>query len=650
VRPSTKTLPAHRTKKPAPSRQRIAAAETSRPAVWILAVLLVVAGAWSYATSFRGVFVGDDIDAIVNNPHITSLWPLEGALTAPRDTTVSGRPVLSLSFAINYALASPNGLDPWGYHAVNLAIHLAAGLVLFGVARRSLQTGALSATLKESSTPAAFAIALLWLLHPLQTSAVTYVVQRAEALMGLFLLLTVYCTIRATDPPTSRTSWWTVGAIAACALGMGSKETMAVAPILAAVWFWLFRPERRFERRTWTLLGGLAATWTLLAWLVASNARGESVGLGLGGWTGWAYLRTQAGVIVHYLRVALMPSPLVFSYAWPPAPSWISVMPQVVLLAVLAVLTVVAVARRHSPGFLGAWFFLILAPTSSVLPIVTEVAAEHRMYLPLAAVIAAVVPIAFLRLPQLAVWVVVVAIAATFGTVTRARNRDYWSLEALMQDTVEKRPDNAKARVVLGGHLVSLGRFAEAENVLRGAIAIPRYPGDDPGVPALAHMYLGSALAAQHRLDEGIAMLETARALHPGVTELHALLGEAYASQGRLVEAAESYDRAVAALPDVPLVLDRAARLRATAHDDRARDGAKALRYAERAVQITGGADWRMLDTLASAFAESGRFAEAAATIHRAIAAAQASSEPQAAALLRGRLALYEAGLPLREP
>jgi tetratricopeptide (TPR) repeat protein len=642
-----------KTKKGTPSTQRLSTGRVhgySRPVVWAFALLLVLAGCWAYSTSFPGVFVGDDIDAIVQNPHITSFSPVARALTAPKDTTVAGRPVLSLSFAINYGLAAADGLDPWGYHALNLAIHLTAGLVLFGVARRTLQSGPLPAALKENATPAAFAIALLWVLHPLQTSAVTYVVQRAESLMGLFLLLTVYCGIRATDPRASRSSWWTAGAIAACALGMGSKETMVVAPILVALWIWIFAPEALFGGRTRILISGLAATWILLAWIVASDGRGESVGFGLGGWTWWSYLGTQAGVIVHYLRLAFVPSPLVFSYAWPPAPAWLAVAPQFGLLALLVVLAVVGIVRRHPAGFLGAWFFLILAPSSSVLPIVTEVAAEHRMYLPLAAVIAAVVPLAFLRLPRLMTWVLVAAIATTFGAVTHARNRDYWSLEVLMHDTVEKRPGNAKARVVLGGHLLSLGRFAEAETHLRAAIAIPRYAGDDPGVPALAHMYLGSALAAQNRLEEGIAMLEKALALHSGVTEAHALLGEAYASQGRLVEAVESYDRAVAALPDVPLVLDRAARLRATARDARARDGVKAVGYAERAVQISGGTDWRLLDTLAAAYAESGRFAEATATIHRAIAAAQASPEPQAATLLRSRLVLFEAGRPLRQP
>ena len=636
-----------------PARPKRPAARNAGPQVRasrahpLFAVGLVLAACWAYSTSFHGVFVGDDLEALVQNPNITSL---STALTTPADTTVAGRPVVSLTFAINYALAEPEGLEPWGYHAVNLAIHLGAGLVLFALGRRTLMTQALPARLREAAAPASFAIALLWILHPLQTAAVTYVVQRAESLMGLFLLLTLYCVVRATDPAVTRWRWWAGGAIAASALGMGSKEVMVVAPLLAALWIWIFRPEEPLAgERGRLLLGGLAGTWLVLAWVVASDARGESVGFGLGGWTWWSYLRTQSAVIVHYLRLAVFPSALVFAYAWPPAPSWLAVAPQLALLSALGLLSAIAIARRNAAGFPGACFFLILAPSSSVLPIATEVAAEHRMYLPLAAVIAAIVPPAFTRLPRLAAWVLVGLIAATFGVLTHARNKDYSSLEALMQDTVDKRPQNARALVTLGGHLLGLERYAEAERHLRTAIAVPRYPGDDPGVPAMAHMYLGSALAAQNRLEEAIPILEKARALNPGLGEPHAFLGEVYATQGRLVEAAESFDRAVSALPDVPPLLDRAARLRATASDPRARDGRKAMIYAERAVEISGGRDWRTLDTLAAAYAEAGRFPEAIAVVHRAIEAAK-MQEPQAASLLSQRLSLYRAGQPLREP
>lgn len=616
-----------------------------------LVLLLVLAGLAAYANSFNGVFVGDDIDAIVNNPHVRSLTPVSDALSAPQDTTVAGRPVVSLTLAINYALAEPEGLNPWGYHAVNLLIHLVAGLGLFGVTRHTFLAMPSGSALHSRATEAALALALLWLLHPLQSSAVTYVVQRAESLMGLFLLLTLYCSIRATDTRSSRAMWWTAGAAGACLLGMGSKEVMVVAPLIVALWLWIFRREALATRRTLLLLGLLAATWIPLAALVMSEARGESVGFGLGGWTWWSYLTTEAGVIVHYLRLALVPWPLVFTYDWPPASSWSAVAPQFTVLVLLAMATVIGVVRRHPLGFAGAWFFLILAPSSSILPIATEIAAEHRMYLPLAAVIGAAVSVMFLRMPRAGAWALVAVLAVTLGSSTHARNRDYWSLEALMQDTVEKRPQNVKARVTLGGHLLGLERFSEAETHLRAALEVPARPGDDPGIPALAHMYLGSALAAQNKLGEAIPHLEKARELKPSLGETHAFLGEVYASQGRFVEAVESLDRAAAALPDVPPVLDRAARLRATAPDPRARDGARAVQYAERAVQITEGRDWRVLDTLAAAYAESGRFVDAVATIGRAIDAARRGGEPQAADFLAAnRLPLYRGGEPLREP
>lgn len=613
------------------------------------AILLLLAGLLAYSSSFSGVFVGDDIDAIVNNPHVTSLWPPGSALSAPQNTTVAGRPLVSLTLAINYALASPDGLNPWGYHLVNLLIHLAAALTLFGVVSRTISTQPLELRFAGSSHVTAFSVALLWLLHPLQTSAVTYVVQRAESLMGLFMLLTLYCTIRATDSRTSQPAAWGGVAVVCCAMGMCSKEVMVVAPIVAGVWVWTFRPAALGSGRTLALLGGLAATWLLLAWLVATDARAESVGFTLGGWTWWSYLRTQTAVIAHYLRLTIIPAPLVFMYDWPPVATWTSVAPQVLLLLALGVATVMATVRRHPLGFAGVWFFLILAPSSSVLPIVTEVAAEHRMYLPLAAVIAAVVTTMFLRLPQSAVLIAVVAITATSGSLTYARNRDYWSLEALMSDTVKKQPENVKALVTLGGHLLGLERFSEAERYLRAAVAAPQAPGDDLGLPTLAHMYLGSSLAAQGKLEEALPHLEKARELNPSLGEPHAFLGEVFVTQGRLAAAAESFDRAAVALPNVPPVLDRAARLRATAPDAAVRDGAKAVQHAERAVQITGGTDWRILDTLAAAYAESGRFVEAAVTIERAIGVARQSSEPQAAGLLASRLPLYRSGQPLRE-
>ncbi len=477
---------------------------------------------------------------------------------------MAGRPVANLSFALNYALApadvrdvfSPDGApgsppasqaeaflrNIWGYHALNLAIHLAAGLVLFGILRRTF------ATLKLRATPEwlAFAGALLWVVHPLHTEAVTYVVQRVESLMGLFYLLTLYCAIRASEG--RRAAPWSAASIAVCALGMATKEVMITAPILVVLWDWVFAPRPLPSARRW-LWAGLAATWVMLAMLVVNEHRAPSVDLGQG--MAWRYLVTQAGVIVHYLRLAVFPSPLVFLYTWPVASSITALLPQLAVVSCLVALTVVALARRHPLGFAGAAFLLILAPTSSLLPIVTEVAAEHRMYLPLAALAACAVVGGALAgqwlLDRLApararartaaavtAGFLVVILAVTLGAATAERNRDYWSEEALWRDTVEKQPDNPRARIAYGQTLLGQRRLAEAETQLHEAV---RLAPIDP----IGRGRLGAVLAAQGRMDEAIGQFERAVEYSRG-RDLQALLMLA-AAQGdarRFREAAET--------------------------------------------------------------------------------------------------------------
>src|SRR5215471_3066812 len=108
---------------------------------------------WAYAPSFSGVFLFDDGDAIVDNANVRHLWPLTRAATAPPDTALAGRPVTTLTFALNYALTPANGRDhnTFGYHAGNLAIHLTAALLLFGIVRRTLLSDRLRAQWGEAS-------------------------------------------------------------------------------------------------------------------------------------------------------------------------------------------------------------------------------------------------------------------------------------------------------------------------------------------------------------------------------------------------------------------------------------------------------------------------------------------------------------------
>lgn len=638
---------------------------------------ILAAGGWAYSTNFPGVLVFDDVISIASNPHIKSIWPLSEAASAPRDTTVAGRPVAALSLALNYALApadardaltspgpgtSPEGRERFlrnirGYHALNLAVHLAAALLLFGVVRRSLFAPALRERFGRSATRLGFLAALVWVVHPLNTSAVTYVVQRVESLMGLFYLATVYCAIRAAEPG-GRRGLWTAASIGACALGMGSKETMVTAPLMVVLWDLLVGTDRAAPRWTlartrWPLYAGLAATWVILAVLVAGNPRPGSVGFGLGGWTWWSYLQTQAGVVAQYLRLALVPAPLVFDYEWPKAASLAEVAPPAAMLVGLLGATVAAAVRRHPAAFAGAWFFLILAPSSSVLPIPTEVAAEHRMYLPLAAVVVLAVVgihalagrVAGLRRGAAAAIVVVLAVAAAFGSMTHTRNLVYHSNDALMRDTVAKRPLNVRARVALGAELLSAGRFADAERELTVAAGL----GGSDKARAQASMHLGSALCAQGRLDEGIGRLNHALALDPTLAEAHALLGEAHSSRGEQALARTHFVRAADGLPDNAAVLRRAAWFLATARDTESRDGRQAVALAERAVQLTDRHDALALESLMAAYAEEDRFAEAVAAGREAVALARSQGNDRLARGFEQELALCEAGQKLRE-
>ena len=610
------------------------------------ALLPLTAGAWAYATSFAATFVFDDFLAILQNPHLRTLWPLTTPLTAPPDTTLAGRPVASLSLALNYAFS---GFDTWSYHAVNLAIHLAAGLTLFGVVRRTLATSTMRARFVASADWLAVAVALLWTVHPLQTEAVTYLVQRAESLMGLFVLLALYSAIRAASGRHTRL--WSVLAVTWYALALGTKESAVVLPLVVVAWDRVFlapddsRPG--LPQGRWPLYAGLAIASLVLVFTVPGT-RNRSVGFWLDGWTPWTYLLTQARVIVHYLRLAAWPAPLVLDPYWEPVRAFQQAAWQMVLLATLAVLSFAGLLKRHPAAFAGASFFLLLAPTSSVLPVVTEVAAEHRMYLPLAAILA----LAIIGTHAAAQWLatragcnarrrrhasfaaalLLAAIAAAFGATTRARNLDYTSAETIWRDTVAKQPQNPRARTALGAELLAAGRYEEAETELRASLAL-----DGDRAETLSN--LGAAEFALGRTDASISHLERALALRPEFAAAHRNLGAAYRTRGRDAEAAAQLRLVLDAEPDHVVVLKDLALLLAITPDDRLRDGTAALAFAGRAVSLTDRQDPASLAALAAAYAELDRFDDAVHTMREAVD--RSSGNPALTQQLTGLLQAY---------
>jgi tetratricopeptide (TPR) repeat protein len=512
--------------------------------------LIIAAGIWAYHNSFQGPFILDDVGTILKNPTIRHVWPIWETLSPPQGgTTVEGRPIINLSLAINYAV---NGFHVWGYHLVNLAIHIAAGLALLGIVRRTLLQPPLRQRFGMAALPLALVIAVIWVVHPLQTESVTYVVQRAESMMGLFYLLTLYCAIRGaeSDSPTI----WYVLSIASCLLGMASKEVMVSAPLIVLLYDRTFVTGAFAEawRRRWRLYLALAATWILLGYLVITTGnRGGSAGTGTG--MAWpAYALTQFWAVGHYLRLSLWPHPLVFDYGTVLANRVGEVLPGALIVTALLIGTLVAVRRWPSVGFLGAWFFAILAPTSSVLPVASQTIAEHRMYLPSAAVIAMVVVGAFeigkglshRRQAAVLGWVASVSVVVLFTFLTIQRNRDYNSALTIWQDTVEKRPNNARAHNDLGITLAQLGKVQEAIGQYEQALRIKVDYAD-------AHNNLGLALREQGGLQEAIGHYEQALQINPNSAQAHNNLGLALVQLGRLQEAIGHYEQALRIKPDL---------------------------------------------------------------------------------------------------
>jgi tetratricopeptide (TPR) repeat protein len=532
-------MPADHALKTPPSRR--SSFLESRRAVLLAALLIVLAGLAVYQDSFSGPFVLDDLPAISENPTIRQLWPLWVPLSPPSNgQTVTGRPFVNLTLAVNYAV---DGFDVWGYHAVNLAIHLLAALALFGIARRTFLQPIPRDRFGPSALPLAFFVALLWVVHPLATESVTYLIQRAEALMALFYLLTLYAFIRGVDSPRPWRIWYPLS-IGACLLGMTCKEVMVSAPLIVLLYDRTFVAGNfrdAWQRRCW-FYAGLAATWLPLVGLEAFvGTRGHSAGWGAG--VDWfQYALTQFGAITHYLWLSLWPHPLILDYGSGLASGAAQIIPYALFIGMLVAATIYALFRRPVLGFFGAAFFAILAPSSSVVPVVTQTVAEHRMYLPLTILVALAVAGLFQLLHRRAL-LLCSALALIYGTLTFHRNADYRTAVSIWADTAAKLPDSARAHENLGIALVAAGQSLDGVGEYYRALQLePNY--------AEAHSNLGNALGALGRTDEAVEHFRAAIKLIPNLGAAHYNLANILAGAGRYPEAIGEYNLTIKLSPN----------------------------------------------------------------------------------------------------
>lgn len=563
----------------------------------IIAVVFLFAAVWlAYANSFPGAFFFDDEAAVVENTSIRSLHAWRDVLWPPIEAGIGGRPFANITFALNYAFA---GNNPAPYHATNLLIHIGSAIVLFALVRFTLLLPRWNARIGTLATPLACATAAIWALHPLATNIVNYASQRTEGLMALLFLITLYAYARSAvtlpapagstdlsaagergDTRPFHVSGWSVIAVTACALGMATKEDMVTAPAIVLLY------DRTFLTGSFAgalrnhggRLLALASTWALLAGLML-NSHLSARGIGFGfNHTAYDYALTETRSIVRYLQLALWPRSLVFDYGPLYVHGWREAWWTIALLGSAIAATVWALVRAPVLGFCGAWFFVTLSPSSSVVPVVEQPCAENRVYLPLVG-IAVLVAIALYFVARRRALLALGLAALALGISTHRRNPAFASELAIWTDTVARRPENSRAENNLGNALLKIGRADDAKPHFERALQLdPDYADahNNLGVVMLRHNRPLDALAAfkraaeckpkyadayynqgeaylqLHRDEDAIAALRRSLELAPNNPKAHNNLGIALLNLRRIPEAIEEERRAIELKPGLP--------------------------------------------------------------------------------------------------
>jgi len=406
---------------------------------------------WAYTPALNGVFVFDDQYLPFFSPHYAE----QNLIEAIRGV----RPLLMFSFWINNRMA---GVEPFQYHLWNLAFHLLNSLLVFLIARRIFELAAHAAPGRDWAAAAAAAI---FLLHPVQTEAVSYVASRSENLSALFFLaaFAVFLCRRGTA-----VDWKTVAAITMLyAAAVSTKEhTITLAGLLLLTdYYWNPGFTTAGIRRNWRLYAPLAAAAVVLAFAALRLVRGAtSAGFGLKDLPWNHYLYTQFKALWVYFRLFLFPTGQNIDHAYPVSRSLLE--PAVLLGAAgLAALMVAAWRWRKRFPVISFSFFgalLIFSPTSSILPIM-DALVERRLYLPMSLLV--LIPADLLlrwRVRAALRVAVVLIVVVVLAVLCHQRNRVWASDVALWEDAVAKAPHNSRAHFQLAVAYYQQQRCAEA--------------------------------------------------------------------------------------------------------------------------------------------------------------------------------------------
>ena len=502
---------------------------------WLL-VLLAVPVIFIYADTLTAPFIFDGRINIEENPHIRiSRITLKGLATAAFDSPSHQRPLANISFALNYYL---HGYNVVGFRLVNIIIHVISGILLYFFIQTTFRTPALRSCNAHAKWISFFAAAI-WMVHPLQTQSVSYIVQRMNSLAAMFYILSFLLYAHFRMNPQKRTKGWLLsGCILAGILGLGSKQNAATLPFFIILYEWYFFRDLSLKWLKAHILG-LAGLLLLLAIIALIYVGIDPLDKILAtyeirNFTPTQRILTEFRVVIFYISLFLWPHPsrlnldhdfgLSYSLTDP-----ITTLFSMLAIAVLMALAVITARNQRIISFCILWFLGNLVIESSIFGL--EIIFEHRLYLPTMMCSLIIVLFFYRRVKPIWLKTVILCALVTVGSVwTYERNKVWRNRVTIWEDCVKKSPQKARPYNNLGAALADEGHYDEAVAHYHKALQIsPYYPN--------ATANLGLTLAKQGKIEEGITLLLKALQIKPKDYETLSNLGVALLMQERYEEA-----------------------------------------------------------------------------------------------------------------
>ena len=509
-------------------------------------LLLVLLVGVIYAHTLNSPFVFDDKPNIVSNLHIriTDLSP-QSLADAAFKSPIPERPLANISFALNYYL---HGYHQGGFHLVNIFIHIITAIVLYFFVKTTLGTPNIRCDAHQRLW-IAFFTAAIWMVHPLQTQSVTYIVQRMNSLTAMFYVLSILLYARFRLAAGLKRRWGLLaGCILAALLALASKQIAATLPFIIIVYEGYFFQRRRSKLYMACLAGCLLLTVAIALVLLGGDPLNRLLaGYQQRPFTLTQRLLTQPRVVMFYLSLLFWPSPqrLNLDHDFAFSVSLLEPLGTVLALAALAVLALVAaLTAKKQPliSFGVVWFLANLVIESSIIPL--EIIFEHRTYLPSMMFCLLFVWLVFRWFkpawPGTALLCVMVAVGAFW---TYQRNTVYADRITLWQDSVEKSPHKARPHNNLGVALADHGHHDQAIEQYRKTLQIEPFYAE-------AYANIGLSLVEQGKLEQGVPQFLKTLELNPNDVLTLSNLGGVLVMLERYSEAVAHLNKAIQLKPD----------------------------------------------------------------------------------------------------